>query len=85
MNTHHEHPEHPGLVLPALALTETAPLAQKLARWLVGLFCLLLVLLGFTPWQQNVGGLGRVVAYAPLERQQTVEVNRPGFLGGSNI
>lgn len=63
----------PGPALPALALTETAPFATRLARSLAGLFLLLLALLGFTPWQQNVGGLGRVVAYAPLERQQTIE------------
>ncbi len=62
-----------GLALPALALTATAPLARRLARSLAGLFLVLLILLGFTPWQQNVGGLGRVVAYAPLERQQTVQ------------
>jgi multidrug efflux pump subunit AcrA (membrane-fusion protein) len=69
------HPKHheSGLALPALTLTATAPLARRLARSLVGLFFVLLVLLGLTPWQQNVGGLGRVVAYAPLERQQTVQ------------
>jgi adhesin transport system membrane fusion protein len=72
MNPHHEDTAA-GLVLPALALTATAPLATRLARSLVLLFLILLVLLGFTPWQQNVGGLGRVVAYAPLERQQTIE------------
>jgi multidrug resistance efflux pump len=27
----------------------------------------------FTPWQQSVRGSGRVIAYAPLERQQAVE------------
>lgn len=62
-----------SLNLPALKLTETAPLARRLARSLVGLFLLLLLFLGFTPWQQNVTGMGRVVAYAPLERQQTVQ------------
>lgn len=59
--------------LPALALTETAAIARRLARSLLGLLLLLLIILAFSPWQQNVSGLGRVVAYAPLERQQTVE------------
>jgi multidrug resistance efflux pump len=72
MTEHHDDPST-GLALPALALTATAPLARRLARSLVGIFLVLMILLGFTPWQQNVGGLGRVVAYAPLERQQTVE------------
>lgn len=59
--------------LPALDLTKTANLATQLARSLVGLFFLMLIFLGFTPWQQNISGVGRVVAFAPLERQQTVE------------
>lgn len=62
-----------GLSLPALALTETAPVARRLARSLALLFLLLVILLGFSPWQQNVTGMGRVVAFTPLERQQTVE------------
>jgi len=30
------------------------------------------------PWQQSVTGSGRVIAYAPLERQQTVEASIAG-------
>ena len=58
--------------LPALALTETTGLARRLARSLAVLFVLLLIGLSLTPWQQNITGMGRVVAYAPLERQQTL-------------
>jgi multidrug resistance efflux pump len=32
----------------------------------------------FVPWQQSVRGVGQVVAYAPLERQQTVKANISG-------
>ncbi|MCB9851664.1 MAG: HlyD family efflux transporter periplasmic adaptor subunit [Phycisphaerales bacterium] len=31
------------------------------------------LLLGFLPWQQNIAGAGRVVAYLPLERQQSID------------
>lgn len=58
--------------LTAMALAETAPLARRLARRQGAILLALLVLLAFIPWQQNVRGLGRVVAYAPVERQQTV-------------
>lgn len=64
---------YPSFELPALELTKTSSFVQRFARLLVGLFFLLLVVLAFTPWQQNVTGMGRVVAYAPLERQQTVQ------------
>jgi multidrug resistance efflux pump len=32
----------------------------------------LTVALAFTPWQQSIAGSGRVIALAPLERQQTI-------------
>lgn len=52
---------------------QTAPLAGRIARSLFNLLLILLVLLALTPWQQNVRGLGRVVAYTPAERQQSVD------------
>jgi multidrug efflux pump subunit AcrA (membrane-fusion protein) len=58
--------------LAALARAETRPFARELARWLAIVLLLLMILLLLTPWQQNVRGIGRVVAYAPIERQQTV-------------
>ena len=64
---------HDVLILSTLDLTRTAPFVTGLARWLALLFVLLLALLGLSPWQQNVTGKGRVVAFAPLERQQAVE------------
>ena len=46
-------------------------------RWLVRLLATgmvaLLAALIFSPWQQSVRGEGRVIAYAPLERQQEIE------------
>ncbi len=46
---------------------------ERSAKLLAVFLFLLPVFLIFVPWQQNVPGVGRVVAYAPLERQQTVE------------
>jgi membrane fusion protein, adhesin transport system len=43
------------------------------ARLLIAGFLAVVAALGFTPWQQSVRGGGRVIAYAPLERQQTLE------------
>lgn len=47
--------------------------ARVLARLLVVGTLLAIVSLFVTPWQQNVTGTGRVIAYAPLERQQSIE------------
>jgi multidrug resistance efflux pump len=37
------------------------------------LFGLVALAMIFLPWQQNAQGAGRVIAYAPVERQQTVD------------
>lgn len=50
----------------------TAPIAGKIARSLLLLLLTLLFLLLLTPWQQNVRGVGRVVAYIPGDRQQLI-------------
>ena len=50
----------------------TAPIAVRIARSLLILFLALLVFLALTPWQQNVRGIGRVVAYIPADRQQMI-------------
>jgi membrane fusion protein, adhesin transport system len=58
---------------PSLRVSRSPGAARVLARLLgVGLLVLVLVLI-FAPWQQSVPGEGRVIAYAPLERQQMVE------------
>jgi multidrug resistance efflux pump len=44
-----------------------------LARLLSVLGVLLVIALGLVPWQQSIDGSGRVVAFAPLERQQEVD------------
>lgn len=47
--------------------------ARVLAYMLLLALILAIVALIVTPWQQSIRGGGRVTAYAPLERQQTVE------------
>ncbi len=59
--------------LSALSSARTPRLISTLARACVWLFLLTPPTLLLTPWQQNITGTGRVTAFAPLERQQTVE------------
>jgi membrane fusion protein, adhesin transport system len=44
-----------------------------LARTVLYFFLTVFICLIFVPWQQTVSGSGRVVAYAPLDRQQFIE------------
>jgi multidrug resistance efflux pump len=57
----------------SLGLAPNSRPIQSARRLLVGAFALLVALLVFVPWQQNVRGSGKVIAYAPAERQQTLE------------
>lgn len=58
--------------LDAIKQAATVPLARRIARNLIKLFIILFIFLAITPWQQNVRGIGRVVAYTPYERQQFI-------------
>lgn len=77
-----KHVEAPNLLLLSIGNTmktiETAPVAKRIARGLFKLFLFLILFLGFTPWQQNVRGVGRVVAYTPAERQQFISAQVEG-------
>ena len=49
------------------------PMAGKiLARWLLGLGILIVIVM-FLPWQQNIRGTGKVTALSPANRPQTIE------------
>lgn len=52
---------------------QTPRAVRRVARALTVLLVALPFALLFVPWQQNARGEGQVVAYAPLDRQQTVE------------
>lgn len=58
--------------LSELTAATTVPIARRIARSLLWLLLMLMILLLLTPWQQNVRGIGRVVAYIPGDRQQVI-------------
>jgi multidrug efflux pump subunit AcrA (membrane-fusion protein) len=59
--------------LSALSVARTPRFMTTLARATVWLFLLTPPALLLTPWQQNIKGVGRVSAFAPLERQQSID------------
>jgi adhesin transport system membrane fusion protein len=61
------------LELPASRLVPSPVRARAVARGVALTFAAFLVGAALAPWQQNVRGSGRVIAYAPLERQQSIE------------
>jgi multidrug resistance efflux pump len=56
----------------SLRSLETPRAGKYLARWLMGLGLLLFLVL-FLPWQQNIRGKGKVTALSPGNRPQTIE------------
>lgn len=59
--------------LSALSAVQTPRRVTRIARIFAWMFLLGPLLTLATPWQQNVMGTGKVAAYAPLERRQTLE------------
>ena len=57
----------------ALRLVQTPRSVGRLAKVFAACFVIGPAVLLAAPWQQNLTGSGRVVAYAPAERQQLVE------------
>lgn len=66
-------PSQKPVMLPSLRLAKSSRLARFLGKVLLILLVAGLVLVVVAPWQQTVAGKGNVIAYAPLERQQTVQ------------
>jgi adhesin transport system membrane fusion protein len=60
-------------MLPAIRLTESSRLARRIAKLLIMLLIVAVIAAGFVPWQQTITGEGRVIAFDPLQRQQTVQ------------
>lgn len=67
----------PGSVHPLLLVRSPYGLRAVAVGLVVAMVASLSALL-LAPWQQNVRAYGRVVAYAPMERQQTLEAPLEG-------
>ncbi len=70
-----EFPEDLGL-----ALVPRSRALRAFATLVATLFVLTAASLWFVPWQQSVAGSGQVIAYAPLERQQSIQAPIAGQL-----
>jgi len=57
----------------ALHSVQAPRAAHVLARVLVALLVVSVAALTLTPWQQNIPGAGRVIAFSPEERMQRIE------------
>ncbi len=57
----------------SLDLTETPSILRRPARLLFATLIVMAVALVLAPWQQSAPGAGRVVALAPMDRQQVIQ------------
>ena len=82
-------PSRPELT--SLQLVQRSSAMRMLNRCLVGLLVTSLVALIIVPWQQNVTGAGRVVAFDPFDRVQRIaapvggRVDRAWVIEGSRV
>ena len=66
--------------LPALKLVQSSYRAQRLAKTLLILLLVAIAAMTLAPWQQSARGKGRVVAFVPQERQQTITAPVKGIV-----
>jgi adhesin transport system membrane fusion protein len=59
--------------LSAARLVPPPTTPRRLAGTLVAAFAVFVAIVVFSPWQQNISGTGRIIAFTPLERQQNIE------------
>lgn len=71
--------------LPAMAMAGTVRSCRILGRVLSMLFPVVVLGLVFLPWQQNVGGVGKVIAYDPLDRRLNVESQVSGTVKAMHV
>jgi len=68
------------IYLDALAETETPSFVLRSVKIFVSLFFVFPILMLFLPWQQNVTALGKVTAFSPSERVQTIDAPVSGLI-----
>lgn len=64
----------------ALVATETPEFVVRYVRNLSILFFVLPIIAMFLPWQQNVTAIGKVTAFSPSERVQTIDAPVSGVI-----
>jgi len=61
-------------LLPSLRLARSSRFARRIGKILLLSLVVGFIFVTIAPWQQSVTGSGNVIAFAPRERQQTIEV-----------
>ena len=65
----------------AIHLVQSSRFARRFAKFLLFGLVLSILAMMILPWQQTSRSAGQVVAYAPQERQQTVQAPAKGVVG----
>ncbi len=71
--------------LPALSRVKTSNNIKVLSFIMLFMFILFILVVIYMPWLQTIPGNGKVIAYAPLERQQNIEAPIEGRIVKWNV
>lgn len=66
-------PAYCETAMPSLRLARSSRFAKGIGNFIITTLVVSLYIVAAAPWQQSVRGTGNVIAYAPLEREQTLE------------
>jgi len=65
---------------PTLLLGKSPEIVNRFFKFLIWVFFIIPIFALFLPWQQNITALGKVTAFAPFERVQTIDAPIQGMI-----
>jgi multidrug efflux pump subunit AcrA (membrane-fusion protein) len=73
-------PEYPVVELPSLARAGKRRVTRRFGRFMLVVLLVTPFVLAFAPWQQNLAGEGRVIAFDPIERPMQIQARTDGVV-----
>lgn len=73
-------PAYPAVELPALATAGKRRVTRRFGRFMLLVLIVTPFVLAFAPWQQNLAGQGRVIAFDPVDRPMQIQARTDGVI-----
>ena len=73
-------PDYPVVELPSLARAGKRRVTRRFGRFMLVVLIVTPFVLAFAPWQQNLAGEGRVIAFDPIERPMQIQARTDGVV-----
>lgn len=73
-------PDYPVVELPSLAMAGKRRVTRRFGRFMLLMLLVSPFVMAFAPWQQNLAGEGRVIAFDPVDRPMQIQARTDGVI-----